>query len=160
MLLALALVGCGYEPPDVPRGPEPWAVDPAWTQARDIVWSFYGETDEAPWLATLGPEKLNCATDANGLWVTVERDGGGWWASSDDPASSTPECVVGVYMHTLDIVEVALYADAKPSGDLPHELWHAHLRRHGIADAQHQDPGFAHGGMVDRASEMLARMGL
>lgn len=155
----LLLVGCGdFATP----------TDAEWSEAHRMVWQdFYGRPDPLPKLILIRPEQpgldsyefeyvqvdpaspspLNCA------------GGNGWHAPE-----AGGQCALGVMLASQNGLAIGIAAPpglAISSSALAHELWHAVLWIDSIPDPDdHSNPGFRHGGAVERAEQTLRRMGL
>jgi hypothetical protein len=129
-------------------------------QATALIWAgYYGDTVSPPPTAWFHQPQLNCYVGAGGNFIGFYRGDNGLFST---PVRDAEHCVAGVTWQPDYVVEVAYDTDFTfASGAWPHEMWHATLfNRTGDGDPQHLDPGFAPGGAVDQARNILKENGL
>jgi len=130
---------------------DPYAVIPNQDRALDLVWNhiYSAQKYTPPQVEWIVGDRLVCA------------DGAGFYYSYGDKKDI---CVGGLYWPSQNLAQIAHYPDNdsfKFSGSsFSHEHWHAYLDRIGIPSIDHTDPGFATGGIVELANDILIKDGL
>lgn len=145
--MVLLLLGCNLPPP-------PFNQLKAHSSIH-LVWNFYQEQHRPPQITWVHGSQLNCGEGNQGFFreqTPLER------------RFSIPlTCVIGVFWENSykAYVAIPLGNDFRPSESaLAHELYHAHLYKTlGSADPNHEDSGFAVGGAVQQAEELLKSSG-
>lgn len=122
-------------------------------EAVALVWDFFGGTRRPPSIVWKRGESLDCGEGGRGFYrdlTVMERNAG-----------VARPCVVGVFWEERYEAQVAWSASSTfGNSALAHELYHAHMfnkHGHGKGDANHEDPGFADGGLVDQADALLGK---
>lgn len=137
LALALMLIACNeFHPPKE-------------QEAVALVWDFYGASRRPPKLTWKRGGDLDCGSGNRGFYRALTR--------LEKAVHLPPQCVVGVFWEDTYSAQVAM-TPSFGQGALAHELLHAHIyNKTGRGDADHEDPGFDEGGLVDQADELLRK---